>query len=161
MSGLIINPYAFGVGGGDGGDFTYFRILISEGNDANYVGIEQIQIFDADDDNPVLVDGQTNVFEDGVTASASSTEGGFAPADGWKLIRDWQCGVGQVTDSWLQIQLPSAVAITRYSVKPYTTGRSPRSWKLQGSNDGADWTDLDEQSSVTWSSTAAKEYTLS
>lgn len=62
---------------------------------------------------------------------------------------------------WLQIAFPAG---QKYAVNAYTLtsandspGRDPRSWTLQGSNNGTDWTELDAKSSETFSSRFQKK----
>lgn len=50
--------------------------------------------------------------------------------------------------AWIVYHLPAAKAVTAYSITSANDvpGRDPKNWKLQGSNDGNTWTDLDTQS---------------
>jgi len=52
---------------------------------------------------------------------------------------------------WLQYQFATSKIVTKYSVTCHASNSiwSPTSWKIQGSNNGTDWTDLDTQN-VTW-----------
>lgn len=54
---------------------------------------------------------------------------------------------------WLQLQFNEPVAVSVYTI---TSGndahdRDPKSWELQGSNDGTNWTGLDTQTNITFS----------
>lgn len=54
---------------------------------------------------------------------------------------------------WMQVQFNDPVAVAVYTI---TSGndaheRDPKSWELQGSNDGTNWTDLDIQTNITFS----------
>jgi len=53
----------------------------------------------------------------------------------------WQNGGG--APFILTYQFAVAVAVTGYIVTGYTSGYGPKNWKIQGSNNGTDWTDLD------------------
>jgi hypothetical protein len=60
---------------------------------------------------------------------------------------------GQGLPQWLQVQLASAKVITAYTLHGYTFGISgePKDWTLQASNDGSNWTTLDNRSGIVWS----------
>jgi len=49
---------------------------------------------------------------------------------------------------WITYQLNDTAIITRYSITSANDApsRDPKSWRLQGSNDGSNWTDIDNQS---------------
>lgn len=55
--------------------------------------------------------------------------------------------------AWIVNHLQAAKAVTAYSITSANDaqGRDPKNWKLQGSNDGSTWTDLDTQSGQTFS----------
>jgi len=56
---------------------------------------------------------------------------------------------------------PDTVSVAQYTMKCNdTNARTPNTWKLQGSNDGATWTDLNSQSSQTWSVPETKSYAV-
>ena len=66
--------------------------------------------------------------------------------------------------SWLQIQYPSAVAYNQYVLVSGNDApeRDPKSWTVQGSQDGNSWTTLDTQTNQAWSARKqAKTYRLS
>ncbi|MFA5340461.1 MAG: discoidin domain-containing protein, partial [Clostridia bacterium] len=68
--------------------------------------------------------------------------------------------------TWLQYQFTSAKIIERYTI----TGRNyegppgaspyPTTWKLQGSNNGTDWVDLDTQTGQTFTQSEKKTYSF-
>jgi hypothetical protein len=67
---------------------------------------------------------------------------------------DVWCSAWATGTEWLQYQLPSAHAVTRYAVTSAAgwTQYAPKSWTFKGSNDGATWDTLDTQTNVTaWS----------
>lgn len=68
----------------------------------------------------------------------------------------WAPG-GRGLDSWLAAKLPEATLIERYIVASTNT-TCPLSWKLQGSNDGETWVDLDIITNTEmWSLSTARE----
>jgi len=60
----------------------------------------------------------------------------------------WLSATGDMP-TWIKYQFGSTTTATKYSLTPWWTdtypGRTPKTWKLQGSNDDAAWTDLDSQ----------------
>lgn len=75
---------------------------------------------------------------------------------GWRLFNDvyapWQ--VAASSGAWVEIDLPNPVILESYAlIGSNTTGnRSPKSFTIQGSNDGSTWTTIDTRSSETgWS----------
>ena len=54
--------------------------------------------------------------------------------------------------AWIVYHLPAAKAVNAYSITSANDyhERDPKNWKLQGSNDGNTWTDLDTQSGQTF-----------
>lgn len=62
-------------------------------------------------------------------------------------------GSGGDAVAWIVYHLQAAKAVTAYSITSANDeqGRDPKNWKLQGSNDGNTWTDLDTQSDQTFS----------
>ena len=75
-----------------------------------------------------------------------------------------------VLGEWLQLTMPLAIRIDRYSVSPrillYSI-RSPVNFVLAGSTDGTTWTKLDQRTGVTWTTSSQlfdatlKTYTFS
>lgn len=64
----------------------------------------------------------------------------------------WRNGGGST--GFLQIDMGSASGIiSSYAIQNGdSTGRSPNTWQLQGSNDGSTFTNLDSQTGITWAS---------
>lgn len=60
---------------------------------------------------------------------------------------------GSALPQWIGYQFPQATVATQYGINPWSAdnfpSRTPTAWKLQGSNDGNSWTDLDSQTSFT------------
>ena len=82
--------------------------------------------------------------------------------DCWHSAAD----LNSVGYTWLQYQFTSAKIIARYTI----TGRNyndggvaspcPTIWKLQGSNNGSDWTDLDSQTGQSFTQSQKKTYSF-
>ena len=105
------------------------------------------------------------------TSSCSSSYNSSYPA--WKVFDqnaatdDCWCSQGGVQTGWLKYQLPMAVAVTKYEITSRNNTNNinpPKTWTLEGSNDGSDWDTLDTQTDVTdWasSSNVTKSFELS
>ncbi|WP_233981743.1 discoidin domain-containing protein [Pectobacterium versatile] len=101
-----------------------------------------------------IVPAMTSSSQAGYVASASSTFSSAFPA---YIAFDQRDKTGAPLDvwapaalptsaapQWLRIDMPSASEIGGYSIKNRILGElaSPRTWKLQGSNDGSAWDDI-------------------
>jgi hypothetical protein len=66
---------------------------------------------------------------------------------------------------WLQIQQPSAVTLSSYSITPggnAASGQAPAKWALLGSRDGTNWTLVDSRAGITtWAATTAQTFSVS
>lgn len=74
----------------------------------------------------------------------------------WNTAIVWSPG-GRGLDSWLAVKLPEATLVERYIVASTNT-TCPLSWKLQGSNDGENWIDVDTITNTEmWSLSTTRE----
>ena len=103
------------------------------------------------------------------TMTSNTTPSGVASADSsynsnysaWKAMDRsnsgylcWLTGTGGTFPHWLQYRFASGKIITSYSVTSPNYPNwvvSPKTWKLQGSNNGSSWTDLDTQTNQSFS----------
>ena len=95
-------------------------------------------------------------------ASASGETSGF---EAYKAFnRDYSTPDGWANSwsgpEWLQIQLDAAETANVYMLASDLVDAHPIDWTLQGSNDGTNWFDLDEQHGVYWDSPGAKVYEI-
>ena len=136
--------------GTPGSEFTHYRLLITDGDDSAYVGTHTLELHE-------LVGGADVVG--GGTATANN-ELGAGYVAGYAF--DSNAGTGWLADitsgfpAWAAYEFAAPVAILEYVVGANHqsfdfAARSPKAWKLQGSNDGVQWYTLDEQVGVTWS----------
>lgn len=116
--------------------------------------------------------------EDAIPTLTSNTSNGTASADSsyaatydaWRAMDDnnsgdvpWISGIGILFPHWLQYRFTSGKIITYYAITsrniqyPYY----PSAWKLQGSNDGSSWTDLDTRSGQSFAQNEKKTYAIS
>jgi len=68
------------------------------------------------------------------------------------------------TPQWIQIQLPTPITLANYSItsRNTTDGTNiwyPRIWRLQGSNNGSSWVDLESNRTEDWSANETRQYT--
>ena len=108
-----------------------------------------VQIVESVSDNPTPVSQSLTKANISVLKESKTDEPAANLIDGktsTKYCADKGSGDGPV--AWIVYQLPAAKAVTAYSITSANDepGRDPKNWKLQGSNDGNTWTDLDTQS---------------
>ena len=101
----------------------------------------------------------------GVTVTDSGNLG--AGYEGWRAFdnsSNTRWGVA-ATSGMLTVTLAAAKIIAGYSIRARNDSYlidSPKSWALEGSNNGTDWTVLDTQSGMTsWSMNERKEFAIS
>lgn len=78
-------------------------------------------------------------------ATASSFFGTFFPFTAFNsnASQGWCNATGQ---AWIQYRFDSPKVVTAYEITPpFESRRTPLSWAFLGSNDGADWTELDHR----------------
>ena len=114
------------------------------------------------------------------TMTSNTSPSGKASADSeyasyylaWKAMDDsnntnatcWASAPEKTFPHWLQYQFSSGKIVTSYSITSRnddTYPLSPKAWKLQGSNNGTSWTDLDAQSGQSFTHDEKKTYSFS
>ncbi|SNS66870.1 PKD domain-containing protein [Asanoa hainanensis] len=99
-----------------------------------------------------------------VVESAASAQN--TPNEGVAQLFDGRTGTKWLTfarTGWAQGKLAAPTVINRYALTSANDfqGRDPRDWKLQGSNDGQAWTDLDTRTGQTFDQRfLTKQYTF-
>jgi hypothetical protein len=123
-----------------------------------------------------------NLVDKTPTMTAASTPSGVVLASSeanssnaaWMAFDDlttdrWLSLSGSVTNQWLRYDFGSgnAKTISHYSITPIATqdtaytNRAPKSWIMQGSNDGTSFTDLDTRTNqTTWGVTEKRAYVI-
>lgn len=106
-----------------------------------------------------VVPQMTSNTSAGAVASASSNYYSTPP---WQAFtNDRTQTTGWITDwsqsGWLKLQLPAAKVVYGYGIVGWSpdawSGRCPKSWTFEGSNDGSTWTVLDTRTNLnqeTW-----------
>jgi len=86
---------------------------------------------------------------------------GFTSA--WYLFREsTSTGIAHNVDDWSQIKLPVRKILKTYNIYNVSSSDCATGWKIQGSNDGTNWTDLDTQSGVlAWSGWLLSDVSIS
>lgn len=63
--------------------------------------------------------------------------------------------------SWIRLQMPYNLRLTRYQIKSTSVIRSPRDFALFGSTDNINWTKLDDRSNISFGVAEEKVFTVS
>lgn len=132
--------------------YLYYRLYITQFYRANssvsYCSIAEWKLYDSN--------GNDLARQSGCSYSASSTgEGNVNNVFDNNTSTFWHSNYSsQTLPQWVKVQLPQAGKIASYSICPrnYMDGGKvdrPTAWKLQGSNDGSTWDDIDVQSGLT------------
>ena len=108
-----------------------------------------VQIVESVSDNPTPVSQKLTNANISVLKESTTGETAANLIDG-KTSTKYCANKGSDNGAvaWIVYHLPAAKAVTAYSITSANDepGRDPKNWKLQGSNDGQTWTDLDTQS---------------
>ncbi|MCL2731445.1 MAG: discoidin domain-containing protein [Actinomycetia bacterium] len=117
------------------GTYRYLRMLGRRGNPKYGYSLYAFEVRDGA--------GGADLAQGGVAtaSSADSGKGAALAVDGNATTR-WAVSVGDRTraDSWLQVDLGSAVAVDRVTLSWETA--AGQAYTVQGSSDGSTWTDL-------------------
>lgn len=100
----------------------------------------------------------------GIASASSNSATAFQAFDGDTTFNNndttsgWRSSVGGIP-AWLQYQFPTATLADRYSITVWKSNYSaPRDFKLQGSQNGSAWTDLDTQTGLNWFAGETKNF---
>ncbi|MEC0306886.1 discoidin domain-containing protein [Paenibacillus lautus] len=102
----------------------------------------------------------SNTAPSGIASAVSSFNAATNPFAAFNRVQDtagWTTNT--LIDCWIQYEFPTPIMIRRYSIKSdgYPL-RTPKDWKLLGSNDGVTWTTLDNRVNQTAWGTWATRY---
>lgn len=121
--------------------YTYYEINVTSVNGGSIINIKEIEYME-DIGTSWKAFNDTNSDADDCWLTASGT-----------------------TAASIQYQFTSGKTITSYSItsrNDATQTISPKTWKLYGSNNGSDWTELDSQADITdWEQDETKVYVIS
>ncbi|OIB04576.1 hypothetical protein AK95_13250 [Paenibacillus sp. LC231] len=97
---------------------------------------------------PLGVISASSVYTAGTEWNAFSNNGG-----------EWRTATGQI-QSWIRYDFPRKIAIGKYTIVPSgTANMTTKMWLFEGSNDGVNWTVLDNQNNHT-SWTNSKDFII-
>lgn len=117
---------------------------------------------------PAMTSGTT----DGVTVTASTNNPSSSDRDGWEAFDNnngsttediWHSTTAD-PDKTLEIDFGEETAVSGYKIRSgNSSGHAddgPHDFTFEGSDNGSDWTELDAQSSQTWTTGETKEYNM-
>ncbi len=109
----------------------------------------------------------TSNTDGNITISASSTLNAF---HAWYAFDNKFSGNNEIWETygftspeWLKVDFTDSKIINKYKIRPYNLDQSgaPKDWILQGSNDDANWINLDTRSGEsTWTAETFNTYTF-
>ena len=142
--------------------YSYYRLYILEGYSTSSVGIRSVNFYkvidslgsNPSDDYEQYVKVTPNMTSDTaptgytITYSSrySSSYSGYRAFDGNTASGyEWYSAQNDVVGAWVACQLPSAVIVKKLAIynRNNSTPYAMKQFKLQGSNDGTTWTDID------------------
>lgn len=107
----------------------------------------------------------TQMFVGGTASTNSQYDASYPPENAFDGRSDleWHAA-GGVTSCWLQYTLATQKTLFKYTIQARGlngAAQSPKSWTIQGSNNGTDWTVLDTETDVTgWTNLSVKSFTV-
>lgn len=131
--------------------YSYFKLDVIKNNDASSIQISEWQLF-----------GNYGNYYPDITANGGTLTSSHAAGnnlEGLSNLTDdkestkFYSSVGTTMPSvWIQYQSPLSVSLKSYAITSAndSQNRDPKSWKLQGSNDGTVWVDLDTQTDISF-----------
>ena len=122
--------------------YQYYKWVVSNNNGYPHFQLMELNLYGL---------GEKTNFEEQITVDsfdASENVKGVAARlfDGDLSEGSKVCEIGQ-TQWWVSAKLPYATAINRYKLGTGNdqAARDPKEWKVYGSNDGENWTELDHR----------------
>ena len=136
-----------------------FKVILTARNDKGYASRKEVSIYlknpafnpDSIGENYVLTKGgELSVFREN-GSGANGGEGSRKLIDGNrfnKFFVAYDANVG----TWWQFRFLDPIVIKAYSMTSGddSPGRDPKDWTLEGSNDGENWTVLDQKVGYLW-----------
>jgi hypothetical protein len=149
--------------------YLYYRLLIESVQSGTNAGLAKFSLGTRaktyrrhlnkyDNVVPVMTSDNTDGYIASASSEYSNNEGAWRAFD--RTTNQWTTVNGANTNAELKIQLPTAAACDKISVTGSNdAGRSPKTFYVQGSNNGADWTTLVEQTAaLSWGSSETKTW---
>ncbi len=110
-----------------------------------------------------------NLIPDMTSATApegeASADSEVSTREAWRAMdRDdstvWQASTSPPASWFLKYEFDSAQTAVRWAISADQFNQAPTDMKLQGSNDDAAWTDLDDLGGLSWTTGERKEWTF-
>lgn len=122
--------------------YKYFRLQITENKGNANLALREWQLF-----------GFPETLESGITQNGGTITGQYVGVNSNELIDNLIDGklnkkyCTAQSSGWVQYQSPVAAVVNKYGISSCVNlfERNPKSWELQASNDGSNWTILDSQ----------------
>ena len=151
--------------------YSYYRLVVTNTEQGSYVRIGELGLSSYASfkgvnwyEDEYLVPVMSSNSQDGYIASASSSHAShpvyciFDRSNG--VNNKWFSDI--VSGSWVKIELPTAQCANIFSIQTPNesnyVNRLPTVFKIQGSNDNSDWTDLVDVSGITWVNNETKTW---
>jgi Domain of unknown function (DUF1735)/F5/8 type C domain len=113
---------------------TYFRFDTLIKKSVDVTGLAVFTVSDENPSGPDAGEGSLRLVDNDVNTKF--------------LFFNWPTIFAANGGTWFQLKFPTAVAAGAYTFTSANdaSGRDPKDWKLQGSNNGTTWTDIDTRS---------------
>ena len=156
--------------GGSSTAYRYWRFSIAVGFNANEVAVGEVKIFVDATQYPTAMTGDSAPSPLVATGSSrdNATRTYYRAFDRDVTFTDshWASKYQEAYPQYVQVDLGSGnrIVATSYSITAGRDGKEtvgPKTFSLQGSNDGSDFTTVDTQTNVgTWSPSLERTYTI-
>jgi hypothetical protein len=148
---FILLIIAVNVSAGDGDFFVNGRLGLGTTNPTGIFEIAGKVSVSSSNAIPIMT---SYTSPSGIASADSEYSSGDYPAwkamdkDNSSYLTSWVSSENTNLPHWLRYKFPSGKIITSYSItsRNYSSTFAPTAWKLQGSNNGSSWTDLDIRS---------------
>lgn len=154
----LIKGFAGEQSAGGGGQYRYWRIYVQTNGGSNNICICEIELRGSV--------GGSDLTTPSTPATASSSEFGYGPEkmiDNNNITTSWYTSAGAIADQWARFDMVSAVYVAQVTIMPTASAYSaaPKDFKIQGSNDGTNFTDVKAFTNVTgWAYNTLKTFNL-
>ncbi len=140
--------------------YSRWRLSVFQNHGDQNLAIGELQLFDPS--NAQVSNAQTSATSPNQILTSAQIDAG--QHSGWSvfdgsisgILRGWHTP-GGTQFGYIQTTLPSPLAVSKYRIYSLPTwgngwaadsDRAPRDWQLMGSNDGRDWTVVDQRQGV-------------
>lgn len=137
--------------------YRYWRIYIQANGGGDYVSFYEIELRASV--------GGSDLTTPSTPATASTYEFGYGPENAIdnNNSTSWATTVGAITNQWARFDMASAVYVAQVAILPIPPNYNlaPKDFKIQGSSDGTNFTDVKAFTNVTgWAHNTWKTFDL-